>query len=221
MIPSRLIPILAGRDQPTLVYAGAADLSAYTVYRGVNAVDWANQVGSIGAGNASIDLAGLGHVADVEYWYGVRATSKAGVQETNTDRIVRVIIDSEGNLIGPAPNAPLAASAKAIADAEISLTVVYSARGQAGVATGVQVAEVSGAGVPNWGSLITTVTVRSSGMTRRTVTLDESWADGETVRLAVRAATAAGATGDELLVNPVAVDATAPAAVEYVEAAQV
>jgi len=206
-----------------LSVARPATAGGYAVYMGVggeSAIDYDSPVGNVAPGETSIAIAGLGLAAGNLYYLAVRARSDRGVQEANTDRIVCVEIDDAGDLVGPRPNALLAARAEAAAAGKIDLTIVYNARGAAGAATGVQVARVTG-GAADWEDLEDTIPLRSAGITRRTRTLEPTYDDGETVRLAARAVTAGGATGDELLVNPVTADAAAPPAVDWIRAVQV
>ncbi len=193
----------------------------YRIYRGVGGVesiDYATPVGTVPAGTGSKALVGLGHVADVEYWYGIRAVSDSGVEESGTAAIVRVMVDSLGNLVGPPPNAINSAWAEAVAGGKIRLHAYYKARGAAAAATGVQVALVT-AGVPDWSSPLQTISV--AGTKRINVVLDDTFTDGQTVRLAIRAVTAAGVGGKARHLNPVVADSSAPAEIGYAEGVQI
>ena len=196
-------------------------MGEYRIYRGVggvDSIDWTTPVGTVPAGTGTKALAGLGHVADQVYYYGLRAVSDSGVEEDGTGQIVRVVVDDAGNLIGSPPNAITSASAEAVAAGKVRLYAYYKAFGSEAIATGVQVALVT-AGAPDWDTPLQTITISRS--TRINVVLDETFTDGQTVRLAVRAVTAAGVGGKVRHLNPVVADSSAPEAVEYAEASQV
>ena len=199
----------------------AFQVSGYNVYRGIggpDSIDYAAPVAYVRAGLATADLVGLGHVADVDHYYAVRAVSDSGVEETNTDRRVCVRINGAGQLVGPPPNRIVSAQISAAKGGKIRLQCFYSAVGAVGVATGIQVARIAETG-PDWGSLIQTLAI--SGTRRLDVILDPTFDDGETVRLAVRAVTADAVTGPALRTNSVSADAVGPPAVEWLQAAQV
>ena len=187
----------------TLSVARAATSSGYAVYVGVgaaSAIDYDSPACNVAPGQASITMAGRSLAAGKLYYLAVRARSDRGVQEANTDRVVGVEIDEAGDLVGPRPNALLASRAEASAGGKIDLTIVYNARGAAGVATAVQVARVTG-GVADWESLAGAIPLRSAGVTRRTGTLGPTYDDGETVtwpsgpsRPAARRATSCSST---------------------------
>ncbi len=196
-------------------------MGEYRIYRGVGGVesiDYATPVGTVPAGTPTKALVGLGHVAGVEYYYAVRAVSDSGVEEANTDKVVRVMIDAAGALVGPPPNAINSAWAEAVAGGKIRLHAYYKARGAAGAAVGIQVALVT-AGVPDWASPLQTIAVARTK--RINVVLDNTFTDGQTVRLAVRAVTAAGANGKARRLNPVVADSSAPATIGYAEGVQI
>ncbi|MCK4625738.1 MAG: hypothetical protein KAV00_10535 [Phycisphaerae bacterium] len=197
-------------------------MGEYRFYRGVgsaDAIDWTTVVGTAPAGTGTKDLVGLGHTPDVEYFYGIRAVSDSAVEEENTDRIVRVMVDSLGNLIGPPPNAVHSARAYAVAGGKIEIEITYVSRGQHGVASAVQIAEITG-GVPDWVSPLAEVSVGSK-TSHKTAKPAKVFEHDTTIRLAVRAITAAGASGPVKRLSPVVADSEAPAAVDYVEVEQI
>jgi len=200
---------------PQGYWPGGLDAGGYNVYRGAPTIDYDTPVGYVPPGVKTIDLAGLGHVADTEYFYGVRCISSAGVEEANTDRVVRVIVDDEGQLVGPPPNAITWARVAPAAGGKMTVDYRYNAAGQRGVATQLQVAEAT-AGVPDWDNVIDTVSI---GVWRFTTT--DSWPHGATVTLAVRAITADGAAGPAYLCDAAVADSEGPPAVTYMEASQV
>jgi len=180
------------------------------------AIDWATPAAHVTPGADEVDLAGLGLAADTDYYLGVRATSSAGVEEGGTAAVCRVRI-SGGALVGPPPNKPTWAAAEPAAGGRVTVRVTYSAVGAAGEATGIQVARVVG-GTPNWGALLTTITVAGTGAF--TATPSDVFADGEDVQLALRAVTAAGAVSDAITTRAVSADATAPAAARRLSGSQ-
>jgi hypothetical protein len=190
----------------------------YEIYRGVHsaaAIDWDSPVANAPAGTAQAVLAGLGHQVGVDYYYGLRAVSDAGVQEQGTAAVCRVVIDGDGNLAGNRPNAVAWASASPYAGGKIVLAFEYDAEGERAEAAGLELAEVR-CGQPDWTELLQTISF--SGSVRRQVLLETVWEHQATVRLAVRAVDADGAAGEALTLAPVAADAEAPAEVAIVSA---
>ena len=90
-------------------FRGAVEISdgLYKVYSGQTPalVDYDSPLESVRAGTASAEIQGLGLAAGGTRWLTVRATSAAGVEETNTDRLARAATDASGDLQSP----PLAA----------------------------------------------------------------------------------------------------------------
>jgi len=193
----------------------------YLAYRGTDPdnIDWDDPVGIGQAGDLDLYARGAGHVPDAVYFYGVRAVSDAGVQETNTSRICRVTVDGLGALGGGRPVGLRVAKARPAAAGTVRISFVYDAPavGHYGEASAVQVAEVSG-GVPDWGSPVDTFTIDGSGR-RDDVELSSSWSHGERVELAIRAVTSGGVSGPHTLLV-VAADTAGPDPVEYITASQ-
>ena len=103
------------------------------------------------------------------------------------------------------------------------MTCAYQRRGERAAATGVQVARLI-SGQINWASPLDTISLPSSsfgGIHRVSKQIAPTFTDGETVRLAVRAVTAAGEAGDVMMLDPVVADAAAPGDVDYLEVRQV
>jgi hypothetical protein len=205
--------------------AGGDLVQCYMVYRGLSLAaaianaDADTSVGSVTAGNGTIDLAGLGHVAGTKYYYIVRVRSTAGVFEANTDRYVCVTVDSGGDLVGDEPNAITSAHAQAAAAGKIELNLLYSDYGELGAATGIQVTEIV-AGEPDWDDLVETLAI--GGTTRLSnYELADTWPDGQTVLLAVRAVTAGGVGGPATRLDPVVADTAGPDHVDWLELSQV
>jgi hypothetical protein len=76
----------------------------YDIFRGVAspaAIDWNSPVGSVPAGSGQAVLAGLGHEIGVDYWYGIRTVSEAGIEECGTQAVACVELDAEGQLLSP------------------------------------------------------------------------------------------------------------------------
>jgi len=179
-------------------------------------IDYGTLLAHVAPGAATVDLAGLALAEDADWWFAVRCESSAGVEETHTDRVVRVRI-SGGVLVGPPPNGLVTASARAVAAGRIELAYYYRSTGQLAAPASVQVARVV-AGVIDWSSLVQTVALLADRTHR--VTLDDTWADGESVQLAVRAVTSASVAGPHTVLDAVSADASAPAAVDYLTGAQ-
>ena len=205
----------------------AFQLGGYNAYRHVGGVDWddAAVVAYLRAGVSEANLAGLGHVADQTYYYGIRAVSDSGIEETGVASIVRVIVDSEGELIYPPPPRPIWAKVAAAAGGQIDLSFRYDAPSSIRYddAVGVQVARITG-GVADWDNPLNidgaSQVAVSGSVIRNNCRLDDAFDHGETVELAVRSISAQSVGGDEIRLKIVA-DAEGPDAVGYLEAAQI
>jgi len=136
----------------------------YLIYRGVDAVDWSAPIACAQAGQAESVLTGLGHTPWVEYWYGVRAVSDAGVAEENVTSVGRVCVNDAGELIGPPPG-PLAwATCKAVAAGRVEITACVAAPGPGqAAAASVEAARVVG-GVADWDAPLATAAAGGSGV---------------------------------------------------------
>ncbi len=201
-------------------------LGGYNAYMGVGsvaAIDFTTIVAYLLPGVTAPQLVGLVTQEYTDYWFGVRAVSSAGVEETNTEIVTRVRIEN-GQLITPPPNDIDAqhVSVEVAAGGKLRLYVFYNARDEQTPATGIQVAKVYATPdglTADWQNLLETIAI--SGMSRVRKLLDTTFIDAENVRLAVRAVTADGTPGGQVILSPVAADATAPGSLTYVEAAQI
>lgn len=201
---------------PTITVA--FQVGGYNVYHGQvqkDQIDYDTPVAYLRAGVAQVDLVDFALAEDVDHYFGVRAVSSEGVEEENTTVTTRARIES-GQLIGPPPNRIASALATAIAAGKIDLAFRYNARGQAAVASAIQVAQIVG-GEIDWSSLLTTVSI--TGTCRKSVELGP-FDHGQTVRLALRAVTAGGVAGAVFGASPVVADTTGPAAVDYLSVSQ-
>jgi hypothetical protein len=171
----------------------------YRLYRGLGspaAIDWTHCVALLAAGQTAAVIGGLGHLPDTDYYYGLRAVSDAGVEETGQKILCRVRVDEFGNLIGDRPAAVAFASIAPEAGGKVRLTALYipPATEDSGYAAAenLQVADGS-LGAPDWGTLLGEFPL--AGLTRIEQVLEQSWSEGFLVRLAVRAVTADGLLG--------------------------
>ena len=225
--------VAASKLNYTAVAAGsplmtvAVQLGGYNIYRGVGspaAIDYDTPVAHLRAGVAAADLVSLGHVAGQVYYYAIRAVSDRGVEETNIDdpteavAIVRVEVDGDGNLLAGRPNPVVWCMAEAVAAGQIRVTFRYYGRGQLVAPANVQIARITG-GVADWASPLATVPVTGSGVYK--VTLGPTFAHHETLRMALRAVSAAGVASAETRCPAVAADAEGPLAVTAAVAEQV
>lgn len=167
------------------------------------------------AGDGGVDLA-LALSEDTDYWLACTAVSNSGVVSAlSLKRKLRI---EGGALVGPPPNDVAWAALEAIADGYVRLTTYYNAFAAEGAAVALQVAPYAG-GSADWANLLSTIAI--SGTTHIRQALSTQFADGQTVRVAVRAVTAAGVAGGAAISNPVAADATAPDGPDSVEVEQV
>jgi len=175
-------------------------------------IDTDNPVALMPPGKATVPLAGLGLAEDTDHWFGLLDKTSA-YQPSALSNIVRVRIES-GSLIGPKPNPLTRAVAKAIAGGDVRVKVHYNTVGAPAAATSIKIAKFTN-GAYDWSTPAATIAIGSSetGSLTKTVTLAETFSHGQTVKLAARAVTAAGATGDAAVMIPVVADTTAPAAI--------
>ena len=198
-------------------------LGGYNVYSGYgsrDAIDYTTQVGATRPGVVQLALTSADYANEADHYFALRAVSSAGVEETNTQRFVRVRKDAEGALVGPAPAALVTASVAQAAGGYLTVSFTYSPTSAVGVATTVQVAR--GAGWPlvwDWDTPEGTASVAARGRTSGTVTVGP-YSDGETVHLAIRAVTAGAVAGPVMVLNVIAADAVGPAEISYVAAEQ-
>jgi len=194
-------------------------LSGYDWFLGEgaeSAIDYDSPIAHTVAGDGTVTLESVILTANTAYYLAVKARSNGGLL-SSPSLVRRIVVDGAGAIQGDVPNKCVSASIEAIADGYIRLSALYNAVDQQGIATAIQVARVT-AGVPDWGSLVQSISIRGSARIRKT--LDTQFDDGETVRLAIRAVTAASVTGDSLLTNTVNADRSGPAALSYLEAIQ-
>ena len=208
-------------DRPVLIVtapAGGYNLYAGTDGQGRGSIDWTTPVATAWPGDTDITVA---QADDTDVWYGLTAESAAEVESTVV-RTLRVTVSS-GVAVGDAPNRPVYFRVRPGDDATIDYDFLYLAAGAAGVATAIQVATCTGPGGvgANWGGA-ESISISSARAVMRKGTLAASYSDGQTVYLAVRAVTAAGAPSPVLVPDgsPVACDSTGPVAVTYVTGGQ-
>ena len=93
-----------GVDRPSngAMFRGGLEIfrGMYHAYGGLTPamIDYATPIASARAGTGEMDIAGLGLTGGGSHWLGVRATSAAGIEETNTDRLTRAVVDEAGQL---------------------------------------------------------------------------------------------------------------------------
>jgi len=204
---------------PRLLYPGG-DQAGYLVFMGEGSpanIDYTTTVAEAPAGQATIDIAGLSLTSWARYWFAVRARSAYGTVEANTDRIVCVVVDDLGALVGPPPNDLTYARGEAAAAGKIDLVYCYRAGGQLVSPSAIEVAPVA-AGAADWDNLVDTIAIGGGAEGREELT--PTYAHGETVRLACRVITAAGARSRVTYCDPVAADAIGPSAVDYLAVTQ-
>lgn len=197
----------------------------YLLYRGVASVhpavsagdvDFTAPVGCSQAGSPRAYDYAAGLVAGTEYVYALRAVSDSGIPEVGVVCWCSITADGGGVLAGQAPNAVHSAGASAAVAGMLDVWAVYSAHGERGRVTAVQVCQVV-AGVAQWGTILTTMTLRGSGRVTASV---GPFGDGISVVLAVRAITTDGVTGPQTVITAVVADATAPSAPQGLTVAQ-
>jgi hypothetical protein len=108
-------------------------LSRYHLYRSAAGgspatIDYAAPVATIPLGATTRRMAGLGHTAGQDYWYGLRRISDSGVEERNTHVRALVRLDEAGNLVPPMA-APCDVTANSRKDGAVIVGFTYRAAG--------------------------------------------------------------------------------------------
>jgi len=195
----------------------------YQLYRGEGRepadVDFSEPVGCAQAGQTDAYAFAAALAAETEYVYALRAVSDAGIEDQNVTCYCRARIDGEGSLIGERPNMVLSASRRRAAGGKLAVAFTYSRLGEKAEAATVQIARATGDAI-DWESPLATVALAAGKATRHDGKLAETFDDGETVRLALRAVTAGGVAGPVLRLPAIAADASAPAPLGRLELEQ-
>jgi hypothetical protein len=157
-----------------------------------------------------------GFAAGSEQWIHGRAVSKCGVEDIEPRRLKRVKFDGDGNFIAPAPNAPSNVKIAQNSDGQQIVTWNYTATGQEVSPANFNVYKAIDGAAFDYESPTDTVTFTSSR--QFTVTLDAE-VDGTTVRIVIRAATAAPGSveSDDSAEASIVIDLAAPAAPASIE----
>lgn len=194
----------------------------YLLYRGestlVDDVDFDEPVGGANAGQETVYHRTAGLAANTDYTYALRAVSDAGELEEGVAAVCRVRWTGAA-LVGQRPNGIVSADRSAIAGGLVRVEFLYSRLGEGATAASVQIARVVD-GVADWANALATVTLRSGPLTRHSEDLATEFGDGATVRLALRAVTAAGVGGPEWRLHPIASDDAGPAVLDSVTGVQ-
>jgi len=188
-------------------------VDGYNLYRGEafpTAINYAAPVAFVAAGTHSIVLDPSGLTPGTVYYFALRAVSAAGVEEANTNKIVRVVVDAEGVLASAVPPAIAAASALALAAGKVQVRAKTLAVGRTvGVCT-LQLAQLVG-GVFAWASPLATASIPVGRPMLVTMAPSATFADGATVRLALRLVNADGVAGPVMALPPLVARSAAPA----------
>jgi len=198
-----------------------ADTYNHYLERSREALAGATPVATTPAGQAADDIAVGVLDEDVDYWYALSVTSAAGVESEQTAPI-RVRIEA-GELLGQPPNAIAAESVRLtpLAGGSIRIDAAYDPTDQPAACSMIRVAALDAGGQPDWDSPEATIACAAAGpLTRAVRATLGPYADGQTVRLAVRAEAADGSASAATVLDAVVADAAAPPAPTYAEASQ-
>lgn len=195
----------------------------YTLKAGERCMEWApaDLAACTRPGVTAPALKNLITCEDADHYIGVRAVSDSGVEEANTDRIVRVRI-SGGALVQPPPaDMPdgILPQVAVAAGGVLTLHFYYNERGWPVQAASFQVAPMvmQPDGLqPDWANLVDTITAAG---TKRYAALLAGTFSG-TVHLAVRAVSSSGTAGAHAVASPVNADGPGATNPDYVEAEQ-
>ncbi len=195
----------------------------YLLYVGADAggIDFSAPVASAPPGGARISLAPCGLAWDTPWYFGLRAMSDSGVEETNVDCVCSAMIHA-GALVEPAPNAIDGAGSFAFASlvGTLGIAYAYNATGSPSTAVAIQAAIVAG-GTPDWAAPLTPLAPSTLAIAaRRTVIFSRVFSDRQTVQLAVRTVTASGTPSEPVLLAPVSADNATPPAPPWAEVSQ-
>jgi hypothetical protein len=194
---------------PGWATAGSGGYLAYVALgNSLDAVDWSGPAGFAQAGQAVAYVRGYSFTPGERYAVALRAVSDAGVEEEGVAAYCTLTISAGGDLAGNKPNAPLAASAVAVADGYVDVQVTYSRQAEKAVAVRVDVAAFVGDEV-DWATVLGTATLGGGQYSIETITVGPL-AEGVAVRLAARAVSADEVAGPEAWCDPVAPDAAGP-----------
>jgi hypothetical protein len=148
-------------------------------------------VGAVGYDAVSItNFAWWGHAASTTYYYRVNAIGPGGVEELGDGNIARVEFDAFGSLVGPRPNRPTNLQLALLAGGAFELRWTYSEAGEETAPNVFRVYNDNGTGTMDYGTIVATVTYRARRF--HYAYSSGAFADGVTIRWAVRAVSAAG-----------------------------
>ena len=199
-------------------------MGLYRLYRGIGAtaacIDWGTLIASVAAGQTRLTLpVGVTHVPLTEYWYGLRAVSDAGVEETGTAAVARVVVGVDGSLTTDRPDAVYGGEAHASPAGMLSVRVGYAYQDSTVPPATIRVAAIPDGGTTgdcNWTAPLHSWTVSP---TRRLYTASIGpYAHGTLVRLAARAFSAGGVGSKTLVLPTVTARTDGPAPVTAVTA---
>lgn len=190
--------------------------TGYRVYRGrggLGAVDWSTPVATAPAEATTVQLVGLGHIPGATYTYALRPVL-ADLETADVSCAVGASFDGVGEWMGDRPGGVRALSAAVEAAGTIRVRWRIAADGvradEYAVYTG------PSARVDTSGAALSVITDDGGDDYATTLT----YADGDTVYIAVVARTTAGATAPTITIGPLVADVAAPPApVAYADAA--
>ena len=196
--------VLAGDPLMTAAFS----TTGYTVYRGlgdVSNVDFDTPVATLGAGESSASLTGLGHDASSRYTVVIRPVLN-GLEGPDLSCAVEVVTDDEGEWIGSRPPAVERVDAEAGPAGDVTVRwtfrTPYGGSPPADFAVYRSTSRDAGSGEPE-----ATETYSADGEYSHTFSL----ADGATGYFAVSARTAEGIESKlSPIVGPIVADASAP-----------
>ncbi len=184
--------------------------TGYRVYRGVGGlgnVDFSSAVGSVGAGNDSIALAGLGHAAATKYTYVLRPVL-SDLETPDYSCVVEVSMDASADWEGNRPAPVSGLSVEVVAGGKTRLRWSYTTPRNNTAPSGFSIWHGSSLPVDTSGAADATETYAADGTYSKDITLT----DGATTYFAVTAFSASVVHSALAVVGPVVADDTDPAA---------
>ena len=190
------------------------DMVGYRIYRGTSiaGIDYVHPFAYVPAGVGRLAIAALGQAEGASWFYAVRAVSSSGVEDSRTDRVVEVRIES-GMVTSLRPNRLASASLASALGGTFTITFSYNGVGELATPVALEVAPVVNGAITWSGSQTLAISARNG-----TIALAGAYPNGTLLRVAVRGVSALGIKGPWRLTNPAVADSQAPSPVSELTA---